>query len=273
LIQYFLDCQWETLEIMASRATSSAETKSGRPPPVPVGATALPRPPIPAAAASKPAGQCQPAPAVKPFRIALVDDDPSIHVAMRQTFRALAAGWTLESYLDGNQAVDCITQIPPRAVLMDITMPEISGIECTRKIKALLPDLPVVIFTARTDTDSFISSMIAGASGYVVKPSSPSETVSAVQKAVDGLPVLCVEAEKTIIQWLRSLGEKVSSWGLTAREQQIMLQVCSNRCDKDIARLLKISPATVHVHLHSLYKKLDVKGRNEARRKFIGLNA
>ncbi len=192
---------------------------------------------------------------------------------MRQTFRALAADWTLESYLDGNRAVDCITQSPPRAVLMDITMPEMNGIECTRRIKALRPDLPVVMFTARTDTDSFISSMIAGASGYVVKPSSPSETVSAVKKAMDGLPALCVEVEKTIIQWLRNLGEKVSSWGLTAREQQIMLQVCSNRCDKDIARLLKITPSTVHVHLHSLYKKLGVRGRNEARRKFIGLNA
>ncbi len=190
---------------------------------------------------------------------------------MRQIFKAFAADWTLESHLDGLQAIASINQIPPRAVLMDITMPEISGIECTRKIKALWPDLPVVMFTARTDTESFIASMVAGASGYLVKPVPSSDIIIAIKKAMEGLPALCVQAEETILQWLRKLGEKVFSWGLTAREQQIILQVCSNRCDKDIARLLKISPATVHGHLHSIYKKLGVKGRIEARRKFIGL--
>ncbi len=190
---------------------------------------------------------------------------------MRQVFKALAANWTLESHLDGNQAINSITHLPPRAVLMDITMPEMTGIECTRRLKFLLPELPVVMYTARTDTESFISSMIAGASGYVVKPSSPSDTISAVKRALKGRPALCAHAETTIVQWLHSLGESVCAWGLTAREQQIMLQICSNRRDRDVADLLKISPATVHVHLHSIYKKLGVKGRNEARRKFLGL--
>lgn len=191
---------------------------------------------------------------------------------MRQIFKTLAADWTLDSYLDGNQAIDRMAKEPPRAVLMDISMPDITGIECTKRVKALLPDLPVIMFTACSDTESFISAMVAGASGYVVKPSSPSDTVSAVKKALNGLPALCAQTEKTIIQWLRSLGENVSSWGLTAREQQIMLHVCANRPDKDIARLLDISPATVHNHLHSIYRKLDVRGRTEAKRKFIGLD-
>jgi DNA-binding NarL/FixJ family response regulator len=257
---------------MGACATSSAATKSGRPSSALVSAKSLAGPSTPAAVASKLPGQCQPAPSGQAIHIALVDDDPIIHAAMRQMFKAFAADWTLDSYLDGNRAIDCITQAPPRAVLMDITMPEMTGIECARKIKALLPDLPVVMFTARTDTDSFISSMIAGASGYMVKPSSPSDTISAVKKALEGFPALCAHAEKTIIQWLHTLGDNVFSWDLTAREQQVMLQVCSNRCDKDIACLLEMSPATVHTHLHSIYKKLGVGDRNEARRKFLNLN-
>ena len=257
---------------MGSRATYSAATKSGRPSSALVPATSLAGPSTPTAVAAKLADQRQSASSGQAIHIALVDDDPSIHAAMRQTFKALAADWTLDSYLDGNRAIDCITQVPPRAVLMDITMPEMTGIECTKRIKALLPDLPVVMFTARMDTDSFISSMIAGASGYVVKPSSPSDTVSAVKKALMGFPALCAHSEKTIVQWLHTLGENVFSWGLTAREQQVMLQVCSNRCDKDIACLLKISPSTVHVHLHSIFKKLGAGDRNEARRKFLNLN-
>ena len=272
VVQFILHSKWATLEVMASRAISSAETKSGRHPFVPVVARTLPRPTTPAAAASDPMGPDQSATSVQPFRIALVDDDPIVHAAMRQTFESLATNWTLDSYMDGYRAIDCIMQIPPRVVLMDISMPDMNGIECTRRIKALLPNLPVVMFTARTDTTSFISSMIAGASGYLVKPSSPLDTVLAVKKAVNGLPALCAEVEKTVMLWLRNLGENVCSWRLTAREQQIMLQVCSTRCDKDIARLLKISPATVHVHLHSIFKKLGVNGRNAARQKFIGLN-
>jgi len=224
-----------------------------------------------AAVDTKLAGQRQPTPSSQAIHIALVDDDPIIHAAMRQTFKAFAADWTLDSYLDGNQAIDRIIKAPPRAVLMDITMLEMTGIECARKIKALLPDLPVVMFSARTDADSFISSMIAGASGYMVKPSSSSDIISAVKKALEGLPALCTRTEKTIVQWLHALGENVSEWGLTAREQQVMLHVCSNRCDKDIAQLLKISPSTVHAHLHGIYKKLGVGYRNEARRKFLNL--
>ena len=257
--------------IMSLCITSGVEKKWASPPSAPARPASRVKSSIPTAVAPKPAGQRQPVPSAQPIRIALVDDEPSVHAAMRLTFRTMAADWTLESYLDGNKAIDRIKQIPPRAVLMDISMPEMNGIECTKRIKALLPDLPVVMFTARTDTESFVSSIIAGASGYLVKPSSPSDTVSAVKKALDGLPVLCLQAEKTIIQWLHTLGENVFSWGLTAREQQIMLQVCSNRCDKDIARLLKISPSTVHMHLHSIYKKLGVGGRNEARQKFISL--
>ena len=254
---------------MASRATSSVATKPGKNL-APSAEQSLAKPSPPASFPSK--ADHQPAPVTQAMRVVLVDDDPSVHAAMRQTFESLGSGWKLESYLDGNQAISRIAQSPPCAVLMDITMPEITGIECTRKIKALLPKLPVVMFTARTDTESFILSMTAGASGYVVKPSSPAETISAVKKALEGQPALCAQAESTIVQWLHSLGENVLSWGLTPREQQIMLQICSNRPDKDIALLLRIAPATVHGHLHSIFRKLGVAGREEARRMFIGLS-
>lgn len=256
---------------MEARATSSAATESGRPSSAPGRAKSVVKPPTPTAIAPHPRGGSQAELSVKPIRIALVDDDPGIHAAMRLTFRTLATDWTLDSYLDGNKAIDRILEVPPRAVLMDITMPEMNGIECTKRIKTLVPNLPVVMFTARTDTESFVSSMIAGASGYLVKPSSPSDTVSAVKKALNGLPALCVQAEKTIVQWLHTLGENVFTWRLTAREQQIMLIVCSDRGDKDVARLLKISPATVHVHLNSIFRKLGVAGRYEARQKFISM--
>ncbi len=236
-----------------------------------VPAKSVAKPPTPTAVASGPAGRRPRVLSAQPWRIALVDDDPVVHTAMRQTFKILTPNWTLESYLDGHRAFDCITQAPPRVVLMDITMPEMNGIECTRRIKALLPNLPVVMLTARTDEDSLITSMMAGASGFLVKPSSPADTVSAVKRAVHGLPALCLHAELTIVQWLHTLGDNLSTWRLTARELQIMIHVSSNRCDKDIAGLLKITPSTVHTHLNNIFRKLGVHGRDEAQQKFIAL--
>lgn len=203
------------------------------------------------------------------IRIALVDDDPSIHVAMRQIFKNHAADWVLDSYLNPREAVASIMQTPPRVVLMDISMPDITGIECTKRLHASVPDLPIIMFTARDDSENLVSSMMAGACGYVVKPSSPLETVSAVRKALDGTPALCPRTEKTIVKWLHGLGENVFLWQLTAREQQIMLHVCANRSDKNIGRLLHISSNTVHNHIRNILRKLGASTRDEARRKFI----
>jgi DNA-binding NarL/FixJ family response regulator len=208
-------------------------------------------------------------PAIPKIRVALVDDDQSIH--MRQIFKNWASHWSLESFLDGNVALEKFRESPPHVVLMDISMPDVNGIECTRRVKSLMPHLPVIMFTARVDTESFILAMIAGASGYLIKPIPSFDIVAAIKKALEGMPALCVQTEKSVVQWLHGLGEGISGWGLTSREQQIILHLCSNRTDKEIAQHLGISPGTVHTHLVPLFKKMGVHTRDEAKRKFLGL--
>lgn len=203
------------------------------------------------------------------IRIALVDDEPVVHAAIKQTFRNHAPQWTLDCYSSGREAVPQIIQTPPHAVMMDVSMPEMTGIECVKRIKTFLPQLPIVMFTARDDTENFFSSMMAGASGYVVKPSSPVETVSAVQKVLGGASAICSKTEQAIVAWLHGLGGNVSSWKLTPREQQIMLHVCANRTDKEIATLINLSPRTVQHHLQSAFQRLGVHNREAARQKFM----
>jgi DNA-binding NarL/FixJ family response regulator len=216
--------------------------------------------------------QAEPPPGLPKIRVALVDDDQSIHIAMRQIFKTWAAHWSLESFLDGNQAIEKFRESPPHVVLMDISMPDVNGIECTRRVKTMMPHLPVIMFTARVDTESFILAMIAGASGYLIKPIPSFDIVSAIKKALEGMPALCSQTEKSVVDWLHGLGEGISGWGLTAREQQIIIHLCSNRSDKEIAQHLGISPGTVHTHLVPLFKKMGVHTRDEAKRKFLGLD-
>jgi DNA-binding NarL/FixJ family response regulator len=250
-------------ELAAPYQTRQAGPVRSRPlAPVPNRAPENPAP------ANKPGGEDSGIPKI---RVALVDDDQSIHIAMRQIFKTWASHWALESFLDGNVALERFRESPPHVVLMDISMPDVNGIECTRRVKTLLPHLPVIMFTARMDTESFILAMIAGASGYLIKPIPSFDIVSAIKKALEGMPALCMQTEKSVVQWLHSLGEGISGWGLTAREQQIILHLCSNRSDKEIAQHLNISPGTVHTHLVPLFKKMGVHTRDEAKRKFLGL--
>jgi DNA-binding NarL/FixJ family response regulator len=205
-----------------------------------------------------------------PVRIALVDDDQSVHQAMHCIFRELAKDWMLDSYLDGQQALQSMRSAQPQAILMDILMPGISGIECTSKLKVLYPNIPIIMFSARTDAEAVINSMMAGACGYLTKPVSASKILLALKKAIEGSMVLCQTAEKAMLDGLHTLGRSSAVTLLTSREQEIMACVCRRLSNKEIAEFLGISAATVHAHLSKIFKKLNAHSRAEAIRKYLG---
>ena len=95
---------------------------------------------------------------------------------------------------------------------------------------------------------------VCRASGYLVKPASSIDVIAAVNKSLNGLPALCPETEKAMIEWLQGMGKNISFQGLTAREREIMLHVCCNRSNKEIGELLNISEGTVHTHIASLFE-------------------
>lgn len=205
-----------------------------------------------------------------PVRIALVDDDRSVHQAMHCAFKELAKDWLLESYMDGYEALHHICFQPPNAILMDIVMPGISGIECTSKLKTLYPNVPVVMYSARTDADTVINSMMAGACGYLTKPVSAVKILLAIKKAINGSMVLTQTAEKAMLDGLHSLGRNAADTRLSHREKEIMTCVCHRQSNKEIAESLGISAATVHAHLSRIFKKLGAHSRTEAIRKYLG---
>lgn len=205
-----------------------------------------------------------------PVRIALVDDDQSVHQAMHCIFKELAKDWLLDSYMDGQQALHSMRSVQPNAILMDILMPGISGIECASKLKVLYPNVPIIMFSARTDSEAVINSMMAGACGYLTKPVSATKVLLALKRAIDGSMVLCQTAERAMLDGLHSLGRNSAVTRLTHREQEIMACVCRRLSNKEIADFLGISAATVHAHLSKIFKKLGAHNRGEAIRKYLG---
>ena len=153
---------------------------------------------------------------------------------------------------------------------MEAWLPGLSGIDCARRLTARLPNARIVLFTACTDHDTIVESVMAGALGYLIKPVAPGYLVWAVAEAAQARPVLCSEAQAALIGFVCRVDQTRHSKALSWREREVMLLVMNGAQYKEIASKLSICEGTVHRHLHDIYRKLGVHGKDEARRKFGG---
>jgi DNA-binding NarL/FixJ family response regulator len=222
------------------------------------------------------------------LRIALVDGDQGTRLAALEMVQAQRDGWTMQVYHPPCQVrgrsclkrascpnaldVDGHPGNPPDIILISLSILDGSGFACVRKLKALAPDLPVLIICGRFDEASIAEYCIAGADGYLLNPVAPEELANAVTSVAQGWPVLCPEAQKAIMNVLHRAATATTVWfpGLTGREQEIAGCLMAHLCDNDISTRLDIKEATVHVHLTRLYRKLQVHSRRQAVAKLLG---
>src|SRR5262245_62094558 len=143
---------------------------------------------------------------------------------------------------DGDEAVEMATTQAPDVVLMDLSMPEVGGIEATRRIKELLPDVRVVVLTSFSDREMVLDALDAGASGYVLKDADPDELLRYIRQAAQGLAALDPRAQTAVLE---SRTESRPKFNLTERERAVVALVADGLPNKEIARRLAISEATV----------------------------
>jgi len=219
------------------------------------------------------------------LRIALVDGDEGTRRAAREMVRAQRDGWALESYQPSCHLHDPARQAqapgrsgtkgdhasrpPPDMVLLDPSALGLCSRGCVRSLKARSPGLPVVVISARSDADSIMRNILAGADGYLLKPVPPGELARAVSSAARGLPVLCPGAERVVMDFLHRAGRTAPSQELTPREQQIMYGAAEGLHYADICTRLELETNTLHVHMVNIFRKLGVHSRKEAVRKFL----
>ncbi len=178
----------------------------------------------------------------------------------------------MDSYLSGEASLEGLAEQRPDVVLMDIRMPGMSGLDCTRRLKARFPQLPVVMHTARADAVAVLLAVLAGADGYLAKPVSPEELVRAVEDALDGTrPPLCPEAGRGLVKFFHRCGQSARlPEALTVRELEILACCLLEPDHKGIAERLGISARTVSAHLQTIFRKLGVRSRAEAARRLLG---
>lgn len=204
------------------------------------------------------------------IRISLVeDDDParrSLAVLFNGTpgFRCVSSHRTAEDALKKLPLDDC------DVVLMDLSLPGASGIECTRELKRRRPEVQVMVLTVHEDEDRIYESLRAGAGGYVLKNTPLAQLVEAVQGIhAGGSPMSPVIARK-VTEYFQSSSGAGEMARLTDREREVLDLIARGRKNTAIAHDLGISAHTVDKHIRHIYEKLQVQTRAEATAKYLG---
>ena len=158
----------------------------------------------------------------------------------------------------------------PDVVLMDINMAGINGIECVKRLKALIPDAQILMFTIYEDTEQIFKALAAGATGYLLKRREPEELLQALRDVhAGGSPMSNSIARKVVASFQKAdqMGEKQNL--LTSREQRVLDLLAKGLAYKQIGDEMGISINTIRTHLRHIYEKLHVQSRTEAVAKYL----
>jgi len=165
-----------------------------------------------------------------------------------------------------SEAIESVTRLKPTVILMDIGLPDLSGIDATREIKKRKPDASIVALTIHEDEEYFFRMLEAGASGYVPKRAAPEELLTAIRAAASGQVYLYPSLAKLLVRDFldggRASAEQTSS-ELTDREQEVLTYLAEGANNSEIAASLVISPKTVARHRENIMRKLNLHSRAE----------
>ena len=196
--------------------------------------------------------------------VLIVDD----HAVVRQGLRTLLE---LQEELEvvgeaanGLEAVEQARQFLPDVVLMDLQMPEMDGIEATRRIRSLSPTTKVIILTSFAEDDNVFPSIKAGAQGYLLKNVSPPDLIKAIQAAHRGEVQLDPEIAKKLMDEISARPSKPAADDLTERELDVLRQIARGLNNRDIAMELVLSEKTVKTHVSNILSKLHLSDRTQA---------
>lgn len=201
------------------------------------------------------------------IRLILVDDHEMVRTGLRMLLESQHDLTIVAEASDASQAIQMVEKHHPDVVVMDITLPDIGGIEATRQIKANNPDVAVVALTIHEDEQYFFEMLQAGASGYVPKRAASDDLINAIRAAhVDEIYLYPSLAKKLVEDYLQRSHleqEEASLDLLTPREKEVLELLAKGSSNEEIAETLTISKHTVARHRENLMRKLELHNRSE----------
>ena len=204
-----------------------------------------------------------------PIRVLLVDDDALMRAGLASILSSDDAVEVVGEAPDGRVAVERVTVLRPDVVLMDVRMPEVDGISATREVVAVAPDTRVVILTTFEDDEYIFGALIAGASGFLLKRTTPESLIEAIKAVAAGDSLLSPSVTRRVIDRMAALpsGEALLDRRLdelTARERDVLEQIARGLSNAEIAHVLVIEESTVKTHVKRILMKLGLRDRVQA---------
>jgi two-component system, NarL family, response regulator LiaR len=197
-----------------------------------------------------------------PIRVLIADDHPFVRHGLRTYLETLDDMEVVGEASEGTEAVELAGRARPDVVLMDLVMPELDGVEATRRIRVASPATKVIVLTSFDDDERVFPAIKAGAAGYLLKDVRPSELADAVRKASRGEALLAPSVAARLMQEVS--GERPASAGLTGRELEVLRLIARGLSNKLIARELVVSEKTVKTHVSNILAKLHLADRTQA---------
>jgi RNA polymerase sigma factor (sigma-70 family) len=208
-----------------------------------------------------------------PTNISIVEDNDKLRATLAKMIDRTEGFRCVSHYGSAEAALENLPAVKPDVVLMDINLPGINGVECVRKLKAILPKTQVMMLTVYEDTENIFNALAAGASGYMLKRTPAKELIDAIHEVLrGGSPMTTHIARKVVMSFQKSPTEQQAAdelSKLSEREQQVLDLLAQGLIYKEIADKLEISYESVHTYIRRIYEKLQVRTRTEAVAKFL----
>lgn len=166
---------------------------------------------------------------------------------------------------NGLEAIELVKEAKPDVVLMDLVMPEMDGIQATKRIKSLYPSIKILMLTSFADKDHVLPAIDAGASGYQLKDIEPDDLVHTIRQVMRGENILHPEVTTQLEEGLREEEQKLHMINpLTPREQDVLAELTKGKSNREIASSLFVTEKTVKTHISNIFAKLQVQDRTQA---------
>ena len=203
------------------------------------------------------------------IRVALVEDQDWLRESLSNLIDSLPQFNCAGKYGTAEEALKRLPAVKPDVVLMDINLPCMSGIECVRRLKKLLPDTNVLMLTVYEESERIFESLKAGASGYLLKRAPDHELLDAIAHVHSGGSPMTGLIARKVVQFFKQLTPAPPELeALSPREREILEALSEGAAYKEIAHKFSLSIHTIRMHIRGIYRKLHVHSRGEVVAKF-----
>lgn len=202
-----------------------------------------------------------------PIKLLVVDDHPLMREAIRTTVAEEADLLVIGEAADGLEGLKLARDLQPDVIIMDLLMPGMDGLEAIARIRAVDPQVKILVVTSLNNEERVLAAIQAGALGYFPKTSSRATLLNAIRQVANGLPYLPPDIALKLMhglrQQLQSTAPDTLVEPLTARQQEIVILLAEGRTDAEVGQVLHLTEATVRSHVHHILQRLQLETRTQ----------